>query len=173
MQENNRVYNLVFGMYLHYKKRWPAYVITAFVLVLFGSNYKIAVNVTDSLPGYVYLVEKGTLPTRANEPVAFRWRDEAKITQYPDGVTFLKLVAGLPGDSVVKESELIITNEWRLKPKQFSRTNKKLESNAFTGTIPDGKFFVAGIHADSLDSRYALVGLVSKDDIIGRAYEIF
>jgi len=73
----------------------------------------------------------------------------------------------------VKESELIITNEWRLKPKQFSRTNKKLESNAFTGTIPDGKFFVAGIHADSLDSRYALVGLVSKDDIIGRAYEIF
>ena len=94
------VNNLLLEIYKHYKKWWYAYIFIGGLIFLFGQNYKIAINVTDSLPGHVYLVSKGELPKKNNDPVAFVWVDHEKKTPFPSGVTFVKLAAGLPGDVV-------------------------------------------------------------------------
>lgn len=169
----SRLVNLGAGMARHYRKWWAAYLLVAASLIAFGSHYKLAFNVTDSLPGKVYLVVKGELPTRNDEPMAFVWRDPQHKTQYPDGITFLKLAAGMPGDVVERDGKAITVRGWRVTPKDFSRRGMKLDPNEFAGNIPEGRYFVVGIHPDSLDSRYALVGLVPQADVIGRAYAIF
>jgi hypothetical protein len=42
----------------------------------------------------------------------------------------------------------------------------------YTGTIPPHHYFMSAPNPDSLDSRYALVGWVDEQSIIGRAIEI-
>ncbi|END8931368.1 S26 family signal peptidase, partial [Acinetobacter baumannii] len=39
--------------------------------------------------------------------------------------------------------------------------------------IPKNEIFVSTPHKDSLDSRYAKVGTINKQYILGKAYEIF
>jgi conjugal transfer pilin signal peptidase TrbI len=41
------------------------------------------------------------------------------------------------------------------------------------GIIPDGRYYVAGSHPDSLDSRYRLTGWVSRQQIVGKAHRVF
>lgn len=173
MQIKSRFASLGAGMIRHYRKWWLAYMVAATAIVWFGSHYKIAINVTDSLPGKVYLITKGELPTRHDEPMAFTWRDPQRKTQYPDGVTFLKLVAGMPGDVVGRDGKDVIVRGWRVTPKDFSSYGMKLEPNKHTGAIPADRYFVVGLHPNSLDSRYALVGLVPRAEVIGRARELF
>lgn len=157
----------------HFATFLPLYMIVAALFWLFGQSYKLAINVTESLPGHVYLIIKGEPPTQRDEPVAFRWHDPERKTQYPDGVTFLKLAGGLPGDVVVNNAGQIEVNHWKLTPKKFSSYGKQLESTRFSGIIPPDSYFVVGEHPGSLDSRYQLVRLVEHQDIIGRAYELF
>lgn len=173
MQIKNRCVNLGAGVVRHYRKWYLAYICAAIVIVGFGSHYKIAVNMTNSLPGNVYLIVKGELPTFRGEPMAFTWRDPDHKTQYPDGITFLKLAAGLPGDLVTRNNDTLTINDWSVTPKIFSKRGLKLDKNTQTGIIPEGRYFVIGLHRDSLDSRYAMVGLIPQAEVIGRAYELF
>ena len=41
------------------------------------------------------------------------------------------------------------------------------------GIIPDGRYYVAGSHPDSLDSRYRLTGWVGRQQIVGKAHRVF
>lgn len=168
-----RLTNLTRGVLAHYRKWWLLYLVIGAGVLLFGQNYKIVFNVSDSLPGRVYLVVKGEMPTKNDEPVAFRWEDDQKQTQFPTGVTFLKLAAGLPGDKVFQRQDGISVGHWTLQPKEFSKKGMRLQSNRFTGEIPTGHYFMVGTHKDSLDSRYAMVGLIPAHRIVGRAYEVF
>ena len=56
--------------------------------------------------------------------------------------------------------------------KTVSRASKPLEAGP-TGVIPEGSYYVYAPHKDSLDSRYAIVGWVTTDDIIGRSFSLF
>ena len=42
-----------------------------------------------------------------------------------------------------------------------------------TGVLPEGRYYVAAPHPDSLDSRYALTGWIDATPIIGRAHAVF
>ena len=173
MPLKSRLVNLVRGILGHYRQHLMTYLVLGIAVVWFGSNFKLAVNVTDSLPGKVYLIAKGVLPQARNEPVAFVWHDPKRQTQYPDGVTFLKLVGGMPGDEITHDGRLISVNEWTLTPKEFAKTGVKLDPNPASGPIPPQSYFVVGMHKDSLDSRYAMVGLVYQKQVIGKAYALF
>ncbi|UDF05765.1 S26 family signal peptidase [Asticcacaulis sp. AND118] len=41
-----------------------------------------------------------------------------------------------------------------------------------SGLIPPDKYFVVTPHRDSFDSRYALVGLIDRKALIGKAYPV-
>jgi conjugal transfer pilin signal peptidase TrbI len=151
-------------------RRWGlAYAVAVTGTLWFHSHYALGLNATHSLPGTLYLVERGVLPQRG-EHVAFRW---AGGGPYPAGVTFIKVLAGQPGDTVTRDGAIFVVAGTALgQAKPTSRRGEPLQPGP-TGTLPEGRYFVFAPHPDSLDSRYALTGWIAREQIIGRARAIF
>ena len=106
----------------------------------------------------------------AGDFVAFRW---AGGGPYPAGVTFIKVLAGLPGDEVTRDAQGFHLNGVPVGvPKPVSRRGQPLEPGP-TGRIPEGRYYVQAGHPDSLDSRYQLTGWIHASQIIGRADALF
>ena len=92
---------------------------------------------------------------------------------YPAGVTFVKIVTGMTGDSVTRMDRDYYVNGIAVGTvKTVSRKGLPLEPGP-VGILPPGRYYVHAPHPDSLDSRYALTGWVAEDQIIGRAYALF
>lgn len=137
------------------------------------ANYRIAVNRTPSLPYSFYLiclndaVETGGF-------IAFHWHNGKP---FPDGTVFTKRLLAATGDKVVKHGRDVTVGDVTLRGKEYGITGRRLFPNdqlrEGDNIIPPGKYFVAGDHEYSLDSRYGLLGLVDKKEVIGRAYPIF
>lgn len=131
--------------------------------------YLVALNLTESLPGTIFLIEKGVMPQRG-ELVAFRW--EANWP-YPRGCIFVKKLVGLPGSVVSAQGrEFFVDGAPVGRAKEYARTGEPLDIGP-RGKIPDGHYYVAGSHLDSLDSRYQLTGWVGQDQIVGKAHRVF
>jgi conjugal transfer pilin signal peptidase TrbI len=151
-------------------RRWGLVYAAALAGALwFHNHYALGLNATHSLPGTLYLIDRGAIPQRG-EHVAFRW---AGGGPYPAGVTFIKVLAGQPGDTVTREGATFVVAGAALgQAKPTSRRGEPLEPGP-TGTLPEGRYFVFAPHPDSLDSRYALTGWIAREQIIGRARAIF
>jgi conjugal transfer pilin signal peptidase TrbI len=151
-------------------RRWGlAYAAALAGALWFHNHYAFGLNATHSLPRTLYLIERGALPQRG-EHVAFRW---AGGGPYPAGVTFIKVLAGQPGDTVARDGATFIVAGTALgQAKPTSRRGEPLEPGP-TGTLPEGRYFVYAPHPDSLDSRYALTGWIAREQFIGRARAIF
>jgi conjugal transfer pilin signal peptidase TrbI len=135
----------------------------------FGRAYLIAFNLTESLPGTLFLIQKGTLPNRG-DLVAFRWQAH---WPYPQGSLFVKRLVGMPGSIVsARDRDFIVDGDPVGRAKERARTGELLEIGA-VGTIPEAHYYVAGEHPDSLDSRYWLTGWVARPQIVGTAHRIF
>ena len=153
----------------HLRRRGLAYAASLAGALWFHSHYALGLNATHSLPGTLYLIERGALP-QCGEHVAFRW---AGGGPYPAGVTFIKVLAGQPGDTVARDGATFIVAGTALgQAKPTSRRGEPLEPGP-TGTLPEGRYFVYAPHPDSLDSRYALTGWIAREQLIGRARAIF
>lgn len=127
------------------------------------------VNLTNSLPGHVYVIVNGRSVGR-NDIVGFHWRGGAT---YPRGVVFLKEVAGVAGDRVERVDRTFWVNDRLIGvAKPYSKAGVPLVP-ATAGVIPAGHYFVATPNPNSLDSRYSLLGTVSDSELIGKAYELF
>lgn len=148
-------------------------VITSMLLIgqsIFSANYQIGVNVTNSLPGTLFLIEKDNLDLKQGDLVSFRNKN---TILYPNK-TLLKIVTGKQGDKITidSKSRSYGVNKYQFFAKEFSRTGKKLEVFKFKkNTIPDNKYFVTTPAKDSYDSRY--FGFIDKSQIIGKAWAIF
>ena len=151
-------------------RRWGlAYASALAGALWFHNHYALGLNATHSLPGTLYLIERGAPPQRG-EHVAFRW---AGGGPYSAGVTFIKVLAGQPGDTVTRDGATFVVAGTALgQAKPTSRRGEPLEPGP-TGTLPEGRYFVFAPHPDSLDSRYALTGWIASEQIIGRARAIF
>lgn len=131
--------------------------------------FDYTINLTHSLPGTAYVVQKGAAFGKG-DLIAFRWHGGAT---YPVGATFIKRVIGLPGDRVSNKDGICQVNGQVIgQTKRFTRAGIAL-TPAREGTIQSGEYFVATDSPDSLDSRYALVGNVPQSSVIGRAYALF
>ncbi len=150
--------------------RWfPAVLWVMAAHLAFGRAYLVALNLTESLPGTIFIVEKGVTPARG-ELVAFRW--EANWP-YPYGSVFVKKLIGLPGSVVTANGrDFFVDGNSVGRAKERARTGEPLDIGLI-GTIPEGHYYVAGSHPDSLDSRYRLTGWVGRNQIIGKAHRIF
>lgn len=89
---------------------------------------------------------------------------------YDESKLLIKRIIGLPGEYIeIKNNEIYINNEliddyvYDVKMNDF-----KLEEIGYN-KIPDNMYFVMGDNReDSLDSRDYKVGLIKKEDIIGK-----
>ena len=135
----------------------------------FGRAYLIAFNLTESLPGTLFLIERDTLPDRG-DLVAFRWQAN---WPYPQGSLFVKRLIGMPGSIVsARDRDFFVDGDPVGRAKEKARTGEALEIGS-VGTIPEAHYYVAGEHPDSLDSRYRLTGWVARQQIVGTAHRIF
>lgn len=154
----------------HIRRRGVAYAAVLAAIAVFDAHFTIGVNATPSLPYTVCLIAKGDLEIRRGDLVAFRWHGGGP---YPKGVVFSKIVRGLPGDEVTREDRAFFVNGVPVgRAKPFSAQRVPLAPGP-TGVIPEGHYYVSGIHPDSLDSRYALAGWIPRTALIGRAHVVF
>ena len=143
---------------------WVALLIAT---VLFMSRYQLALNMTESLSGSVFLIDKSDRNALKGELVAFTWKNAPPI---PDGITVIKRVVGVTGDKVsVRNRDIFINGTFIGHAKERARTGEPLEVIGDC-VIAQNHFFAAGDHPDSFDSRYAPPGLISTQAIKGRAY---
>ena len=99
----------------------------------------------------------------------------------PNGETYIKRVIGLPGDHIAYENDTLYINGEANEEAYLDVYRKQLLDNSpltedFTlqsatdySTIPEGYLFVLGDNRrNSLDSRYASVGLVPMEKVFGK-----
>jgi len=80
---------------------------------------------------------------------------------------FGKIVYGVAGDQVTRSDNIVRVNGVPIvKLKRFTKLGEALAPGP-TGTIPRGCYFMATPHKDGLDSRYADIGFICSDRIIG------
>ncbi len=151
-------------------RRWAiAYPLIIVAAVTFQAHFALGLNASPSLPHRFFLIHKGELPQRG-QYVAFRWTGGGP---YPAGVTFVKLIVGMAGDTVTRADRDFFVNGTSVgQAKTVSRQGTPLEPGP-TGVLPSGRYYVRAPHQDSLDSRYRLTGWISDEQIIGRAYALF
>ncbi len=151
----------------------------------FAIKFKLAFNMTPSLKFKVAVIEKGLQPTNHNDLVAYRWHGGASI---PAGLEMVKRVVGMKGEQIelvalaasedepaslrVYAHEVVLRRATgqeyaRFKAKQFAKNGKPL-APIDSQVIRRGEYFVTADHPDSLDSRYAVTGLIHADQVIGK-----
>ncbi|MDE0096674.1 MAG: S26 family signal peptidase [Gammaproteobacteria bacterium] len=85
-------------------------------------------------------------------------------------IPYLKTVLGIPGMRVSVDSDGIVTvgNTVAGKAKTNALDGRPLKPTEPT-VIPPGHYYIHADHVDSHDSRYAEIGLVPQERILGRA----
>jgi len=161
-------------IHLHLSRRLPAYLWLLVVIVAFGRYFTISINVSDSLPGTIFLVQKSVKPEKG-DLAAFRY---AGGGPYERDTLFLKRMAGIPGSTVTARDaggdyrDYFVDGQFVGRAKPLSKTGMPLKPGP-EGIIPPGRYYMAAPNPDSLDSRYALVGWVDHEQLVGRALRIF
>lgn len=162
------------AIYDHFSRRAVAYLWLLVALVAFSRHFTVSINASDSLPGVLFLVQKGTKPAKG-DLAAFRY---AGGGPYERGALFLKRMIGIPGSIVTARDagdgyrDYFVDDQFVGRAKPHSKNGIPLKPGP-EGTIPVGRYYMAAPHHDSLDSRYALIGWVAEDQIVGRAFRIF
>lgn len=126
-------------------------------------------NETVSLSGAWYVVIEGDSALQRGELIGYRG---AANKRYPAGVMWVKIVGGVGGDRVEVADRWFHVNGLDLFAKPETRFGEPLELGP-VGTIPPQHYFVYTTHRDSYDSRYADIGWIKPEQVVGRAYEIF
>jgi conjugal transfer pilin signal peptidase TrbI len=162
--------NDAIGLLSESKRRW--YVLAPLALAFLFLYQRVLFNVSPSLP-YVAVYLKKDAQIERGDYVVFRFEGHREFDVYLKGQWLFKRVAGVAGDRITVVGRAVFVNGQHVG---FARTK------TITGiplepldaiVIPDGRFYVQGIHEHSFDSRYRLNGLIRRDQIMGRAVVLF
>lgn len=149
--------------------------ISMIVIALCSPWYVI--NIDESLPGVLYEIERGEFPTR-DQVAGIRIPENP---YYPTGAPFLKIIRGMPGDTVTD----VVTDSTAMEGRQFfingvsvgQAKQKTKKGNPLTpgptGVIPADHYFIWTPHPDSYDSRYGEVGWIAAEHMLGTARKVF
>lgn len=131
--------------------------------------YRLFINETNSVDGTLYVWEKNVVPKKG-ELAVLRWKGGAGYAQ--DTLMF-KSIHGVTGDFIeTREGTVSINGQAVARVLSLSPSGTPIHPIQ-TQTIPGDHFFVSNPAANSFDSRYEAFGLVSKQDIVGRAHKVF
>lgn len=154
----------------HIWRWWLGYLLMAMFGCWFHAHYRFALNLSASLPNTWFLVSLDARPSKVGDYIAFQWdRNEF----YSPHWMFVKRVGGVSGQTVsVKGRSVFVDGRWVGDAKPVSKYGTPLEVTA-GGVIPQGAFYVEAPNPNSLDSRYAVTGLVESPRVMGKAYVLF
>lgn len=162
-----------FGLLLkqHLRLHWVLYLLIPVAFAMFQQNYRIGINETPSLPQTFFLIHKRA-PVGKGDYVSFRIPPTVGPVKFNHNMILTKVVVGVAGDVVTVDNRVVFVNGTPVGyAKELSLKKEPLDPIEPV-TVPAGHFYVLGLHKDSLDSRYTLVGLVPSANIIGRAFPI-
>lgn len=155
----------------HLKTHWFAYLLIPVAFLMFQTNYRIGINETPSLPQTFFLIHKRA-DVHKGDYVSFRVPPGQSAVKFNRNMILTKIVVGSPGDVVTVQGRFVYVNGVAVGfAKERSLKGEPLDPITPV-VVPPDHLYVLGLHKDSLDSRYTLVGLVSKANLVGRAYPI-
>ncbi|WP_083987474.1 S26 family signal peptidase [Croceicoccus marinus] len=134
----------------------------------FAQSHALMINASPSLPHWAIWLEKDAAPARGTI-VLFAPPPSELLTAHfgKKPQPFGKHVLGMPGDVVTRQGRTFAINgEIVATAKPKSRKGEVLALGP-TGTIPAGCYYVGTDHPDSFDSRYAAIGWICADRILG------
>lgn len=131
-------------------------------------EHAVLINTTESLPNWAFFIDKGRLPERGDF-VVFNPPKSALITAHFGNrpSPFAKRALGVPGDLVTRNGNAVQVNGETvatLKPR--TKRGETLVPGP-TGRIPERCYYLGTAHPDGFDSRYAEIGFVCADRIVG------
>lgn len=132
-----------------------------------SSRWEFALNETESLPNWAFMVDKTDHSPVRGEYFVFV---PPANPYYPAGFRFTKKVVGVPGDvvTVTPGRDFFINGQFVGHAKERSKRGEPAEMSA-PGVIPADHFFMVTPHPDSLDSRYKMIGLIEQSHLVGKA----
>lgn len=154
--------------------RWLAIGLLAAALVAttaLGSwrdEHAVLINTTESLPNWAFFIDKGRVPRRGDF-VVFNPPVTPLIAAHFGArpAAFAKRALGMPGDLVTREGNRVrINGEVVAALKPLTTRGERLVPGP-TGRVPDKCYYLGTAHKDGLDSRYADIGFVCMDRIVG------
>ena len=131
-------------------------------------SHAILVNASTSLPNWAFLLDRTRMPQRG-DTIMFTPPPSDLLTAHFGSAPkpFGKIVYGVPGDRVTRIGRDYSVNGRVVAHAKF--VSKRGEPLALgpVGVLPRGCYFVGTPNPDSFDSRYAAIGWICRDRILG------
>lgn len=168
------------------RTHWRQMFLPIAVVLVLQIFVRLDVNYTDSLPHNAYITLKGShWQLKRGDYAVFGFPVEHPASPFRKGDHLVKIVAGVPGDRVIIDDEGRVSILSDDAPglaklggtpaglaKPLSKAGRPL-ARTTGGIIPPGHYYMYAPHPDSLDSRYAMVGLIEQDAILGKTIPLF
>lgn len=142
-------------------------------LVNWRDDHGLLINTSQSLPNWAFFIERKQVPVRGDYVVFAPPQTPLVVAHFGRNTSpFTKIALGLPGDVVSREGTHVRVNGnavGELKP--LTKKGEKLVPGP-TGVIPKGCYYLGTPHKDGFDSRYADIGFVCGDRIVGTGVPI-
>jgi conjugal transfer pilin signal peptidase TrbI len=137
-------------------------------LAAFGRDHALMINASPSLPYWAIWLDRSATPVRG-DIILFDPPPSALLKAHfgAEPQAFGKEVMGVGGDVVTESARNFFVNgRFVARAKTHSRKGEKLALGP-TGKIPRGCYFVATAHKDGFDSRYAAIGWICRNRVLG------
>jgi conjugal transfer pilin signal peptidase TrbI len=142
--------------------------LTLWSLAAFGQGHALMINASPSLPYWAIWLDRDSVPARG-DIILFDPPASPLLKKHfgKEPKPFGKRVSGVPGDIVTEKGRVFFVNgKLVAKAKINSRRGEALALGP-TGTVPKGCYFVTTAHKDGFDSRYAAIGWICRQRILG------
>ncbi len=129
---------------------------------------RIVVAISPSLDHRIFVITKRFTPDeiRKDNYVVFTVRSHYIKDGRPSRL--LKKVSCIAGEKLeTRTRQYYCDGEYLGTAKWYSLKGEPVDSFVYSGTVPEGKLFVTGRHADSFDSRY--LGFIERRNVEGIA----
>ena len=157
----------------HYKRRYRQ-VLKSTIFALLTASAAAVLVATLWLP-VLQIYGQSMTPTLSDGEIVFSVKSsqleqgDVVAFYYNNKILIKRVIAG-PGDWVfVDEDGSVYVNSYLLEEPYLSEKSFGLTDIELPYQVPDGKYFVMGDHrATSVDSRNAVVGCITVDQIVGK-----
>mgnify|MGYP001796838768 CR=1 FL=1 len=138
--------------------------------LFFLDRVDIVMNASKSLEAPAFLMLEHPVLLRRGAVISTNM--PAPLRSKFEGLHYVKVIRGLPGERITMNGDgdpCIEDNE--CFPLLYAE-GKAIAPSVRPGVIPEDHYAVFGSSADSVDSRYAAIGLIHRNAIIGRGVAV-
>lgn len=137
-------------------------------LANWSANHSFFINASQSLPNWAFFITRDGLPERDDYVFFAPPQSHVLDVHFGDDLSpFGKRALGMPGDLVTREANVVSINGQAIAPlKSHTRLGLTLTPGP-TGRVPEGCYYLGTRHPDGFDSRYAEIGFVCANRLLG------